>query len=75
MRHSMRRGLVLAALAGTALVATAPAAFAPITSPEAFGIEGTGLLGVAPTLDATLSGPSLTTVSSSSIPLTLERRR
>lgn len=40
---------MLAALAGTAFVATAPAAFAQTTSPEAFGIEGTGLLAVAPT--------------------------
>ena len=57
MRHSFKRGLVLAALAGTALVATAPAAFAQTTSPEAFGIEATGLLAIPPTPDATLANP------------------
>ncbi len=71
MRHSIRRGLVLAALAGTAFVATAPAAFAQTTSPEAFGIEGTGLLGIAPTPDATLSNPNPANVASISIPLIL----
>jgi len=71
MRHSMRRGLVLAALAGTTLVATAPAAFAQTTSPEAFGIEGTGALGLAPTPDATLSNPNPATVPSVGIPLIL----
>ena len=64
MRHSIRRGLVLAALAGTALVATAPAAFAQTTSPEAFGIEGTGLLALAPTPDATLATPNPANVAS-----------
>jgi hypothetical protein len=71
VRHSIRRGLVLAALAGTALVATAPAAFAQTTSPEAFGIEGTGLLGIAPTPDATLTTPNPPTQSLVSIPLIL----
>jgi hypothetical protein len=71
MRHSIRRGLVLAALAGTALVATAPAAFAQTQSPEAFGIEGTGLLGIAPTPDATLATPNPANVASISIPLIL----
>lgn len=71
MRHSIRRGLVLAALAGTALVATAPAAFAQTTSPEAFGIEGTGLLAVAPTPDATLTTPNPADVASLGIPLIL----
>jgi hypothetical protein len=69
VRHSIRRGLVLAALAGTAFAATAPAAFAQTTSPEAFGIEGTGLLGIAPTPDATLATPNPTNVASISIPL------
>jgi hypothetical protein len=68
VRHSIRRGLVLAALAGTALVATAPAAFAQTTSPEAFGIEGTGLLGIAPTPDATLATPNPANVASVGIP-------
>jgi hypothetical protein len=71
VRHSIRRGLVLAALAGTALVATAPAAFAQTTSPEAFGIEGTGLLGIAPTPDATLTTPNPADVASVGIPLIL----
>lgn len=71
MRHSIRRGLVLAALAGTAFAATAPAAFAQTTSPEAFGIEGTGLLGIAPTPDATLGNPNPASVASLSIPLIL----
>lgn len=71
MRHSIRRGLVLAALAGTALVATAPAAFAQTTSPEAFGIEGTGLLGIAPTPDATLTTPNPANVASVGVPLIL----
>ena len=71
MRHSMRRGLVLAALAGTALVATAPAAFAQTTSPEAFGIEGTGLLGISPTPDANLTTPNPAPVASVGIPLIL----
>jgi hypothetical protein len=65
----MRRGLVLAALAGTALVATAPAAFAQTTSPEAFAIEGTGPLGIAPTPDATLATPNPADVATLSIPL------
>jgi hypothetical protein len=68
MRHSIRRGLVLAALAGTALVAAAPAAFAQTTSPEAFGIEGTGLLGIAPTPDANLTTPNPANVASIGIP-------
>jgi hypothetical protein len=72
VRHSIKRGLVLAALAGTALVATAPAAFAQTTSPEAFGIEGTGLLGIAPTPDATLSNPNPANVASVDIPLILD---
>jgi hypothetical protein len=71
VRHSIRRGLVLAALAGTALVATAPAAFAQTTSPEAFGIEGTGLLGIAPTPDATLANPNPANVATIGIPLIL----
>lgn len=71
MRHSMRRGLVLAALAGTALIATAPAAFAQTQSPEAFGIEGTGLLGILPTPDATLATPNPAAVPSVGIPLIL----
>jgi hypothetical protein len=71
VRHSIRRGLVLAALAGTALVATAPAAFAQTTSPEAFGIEGTGLLGIAPTPDATLTAPNPANSSLVAIPLIL----
>jgi hypothetical protein len=71
VRHSIRRGLVLAALAGTALVATAPAAFAQTTSPEAFGIEGTGLLGISPTPDATLASPNPANVLSVGIPLIL----
>jgi hypothetical protein len=71
VRHSIRRGLVLAALAGTALVATAPAAFAQTTSPEAFGIEGTGLLGLAPTPDATLANPNPANVATVGIPLIL----
>ncbi len=71
MRHSIRRGLVLAALAGTALVATAPAAFAQTTSPEAFGIEGTGLLAIAPTPDANLTTPNPANVLTVSIPLIL----
>jgi hypothetical protein len=72
VRQSIRRGLVLAALAGTALVAAAPAAFAQTTSPEAIGIEGTGLLGVAPTPDATLSGnPNPANVVSVGIPTIL----
>lgn len=68
VRYSIRRGLVLAALAGTALVATAPAAFAQTTSPEAFGIEGTGLLGVAPTPDATLATPNPANVATVTVP-------
>jgi hypothetical protein len=71
VRHSIRRGLVLAALAGTALVATAPAAFAQTTSPEAFGIEGTGALGIAPTPDATLAHPNPAQASAINIPLIL----
>jgi hypothetical protein len=71
VRHSIRRGLVLAALAGTALVATAPAAFAQTTSPEAFGIEGTGLLGIPPTPDATLTTPNPADVASIGIPTVL----
>jgi hypothetical protein len=71
VRHSIRRGLVLAALAGTALVATAPAAFAQTTSPEAFGIEGTGLLAIAPTPDATLTTPNPANVVTLGIPLIL----
>lgn len=71
MRHSIRRGLVLAALAGTAFAATAPAAFAQTTSPEAFGIEGTGLLAVSPTPDATLTTPNPANVVSVGIPLIL----
>jgi hypothetical protein len=54
----------MAALAGTALVATAPAAFAQTTSPEAFGLEGTGLLAVPPTPDATLATPNPAPVAS-----------
>jgi hypothetical protein len=68
VRHSIRRGLVLAALAGTALVATAPAAFAQTTSPEAFGIEGTGLLGVRPTPDANLTTPNPANVATITVP-------
>lgn len=64
----MRRGLVLAALAGTAMVATAPAAFAQTTSPEAFGVEGTGALGIAPTPDATLANPNPANVPSLTVP-------
>jgi hypothetical protein len=71
MRHSMRRGLVLAALAGTALVATAPAAFAQTTSPEAYGIEGTGLLAISPTPDANLTTPNPADVVTLTIPLIL----
>jgi hypothetical protein len=71
VRHSIRRGLVLAALAGTALVATAPAAFAQTTSPEAFGIEGTGALGIPPTPDATLAHPNPAQASAINIPLLL----
>lgn len=71
MRHSIRRGLVLAALAGTALVATAPAAFAQTTSPEAFGIEATGALAIAPTPDATLASPNPANVVSVGVPLIL----
>jgi hypothetical protein len=71
VRHSIRRGLVLAALAGTALVATAPAAFAQTTSPEAFGIEGTGALSVAPTPDATLATPNPAPVATVLIPTVL----
>ena len=59
---------MLAALAGTALVATAPAAFAQTTSPEAFGIEATGALGIAPTPDATLANPNPANVVTVSIP-------
>lgn len=68
VRHSIRRGLVLAALAGTALAATAPAAFAETTSPEAFGVQGTGLLGIAPTPDATLANPNPAPVATLNIP-------
>jgi hypothetical protein len=68
VRHSIRRGFVLAALAGTALVATAPAAFAQTTSPEAFGIEGTGLLAISPTPDANLTTPNPANVASVSVP-------
>jgi len=52
-------------------VATAPAAFAQTTSPEAFGIEGTGLLGIAPTPDATLTTPNPADVASVGIPAVL----
>jgi hypothetical protein len=68
VRQTIRRGLVLAALAGTALVATAPAAFAQTTSPEAYALEGTGLLAVAPTPEATLSDPNPASVASLGIP-------
>jgi hypothetical protein len=68
VRHSIRRALVLTALAGTALVAVAPAAFAQTTSPEAFAIEGTGALGVAPTPDATLADPNPANVVTITIP-------
>jgi hypothetical protein len=68
VRHSIRRGLVLAALAGTAFAATAPAAFAQTTSPEAFGVEATGLLGVSPTPDATLSTPNPPDVVTLTVP-------
>jgi hypothetical protein len=71
VRHSIRRGLVLAALAGTALVATAPAAFAQTTSPEAFGIEATGALGIPPTPDATIATPNPANVASVGIPTIL----
>jgi hypothetical protein len=49
-------------------MATAPAAFAQTTSPEAFGIEGTGLLGIAPTPDATLANPNPAPVVGLTIP-------
>jgi hypothetical protein len=68
VRHSIRRGLVLAALAGTALTAAAPAAFAETTSPEAFGVQGTGLLGIAPTPEATLTTPNPAPAATVNIP-------
>jgi hypothetical protein len=68
VRHSIRRGLVLAALAGTALTAAAPAAFAETTSPEAFAVQGTGPLGIAPTPDATLANPNPANVATLAIP-------
>lgn len=71
MRRSIRRGVVPAALAGTALVAAAPAAFAQTTSPEAFGIEATGALRVAPTPDATLANPNPAPVPSFLAPTVL----
>jgi hypothetical protein len=51
-------------LAGTALVATAPAAFSQTTSPGAFGIEATGALGVGPTPNPTLTTPNPAPVAS-----------
>jgi hypothetical protein len=63
MRNSIRRGLVLTALAGSCVMAAGPAAFAQATqSPEAIALDATGPVALGPIADA--HGPTFpTTVS------------
>jgi hypothetical protein len=59
--NTIRRGLVLAAFAGTALIAVSPAALAQATvSPEAFALESTRAPAIAPTplADPTTPAPA-----------------
>jgi hypothetical protein len=61
MRKKITRGIILAAMAGSLVLAATPAAFAaPSTqSPEGIGIAASGtLLTVAPTPDATTATPN-----------------
>ncbi len=53
MRSSIRRGLVLSALAGTCVMAVAPIALAQATtSPEGIALEATGPVALGPIADA-----------------------
>jgi hypothetical protein len=72
VRNSIRRGLVLAAFAVTALFAVAPAALAQATvSPEGFGLESNKLLAtVAPTPLANPTTPAPMAVTSVTVPTT-----
>lgn len=65
MQNKIRRGLLLAALTGTAFMAVAPAALAaPATqSPEGIGLDATGPVPLGPIADATNSNPSASAVS------------
>jgi hypothetical protein len=65
VHNAIRRGLVLAAFAGTALVAVSPPVLAQATvSPEAFGIESTRAPAVAPTPLANPTTPAPASVAS-----------
>ena len=60
MQRKIRRGLVLAALAGTCVMGIAPAALAaPSTqSPEGIALDATGPVALGPIADATTANPT-----------------
>ena len=69
MRTSIRRGLVLTALAGSCVMAVMPAALAQATtSPEAIAADATGPVSLGPIADAT-TPPSPHTVTAVGVTL------